>query len=205
MAKKWFECRVYPIKDRAQKVHSVITASINITNRKRLELQLQEISEKDTLTGAYNRKYFMQIFGQEFHIARRYKNKLSVLLLDIDNLKEINNSFGYDGGDAVLKSCTSFCMETLRDSDLFARYSTEKFVVMLPNTPSIGAAILAERLRAGIEDMVVTYHGRDARCTVSIGVSLVVEGDTNSGAVISRADSALYQAKKKGRNRVEII
>ncbi len=201
---QWFEGRVYPIKDRTHETHSVIWLAINITDRKNLEEQLKELSEKDVLTNAYNRKYFMQIFDQEFSIAKRYKTRLSVMLIDIDRFKEINDTYGHDGGDAVLKRFVIFCEDSLRKADLFARYGGEEFVVMLPNTPSLGAAIIAERIRANIEEMVVTYEKKSIKFTVSIGISLIQDNDANSGAILARTDAALYQAKKKGRNRVEI-
>jgi diguanylate cyclase (GGDEF)-like protein len=201
---QWFEGRVYPIKDRNHKAHSVIWLAINISERRRLEEKLKELSEKDTLTGAYNRRHFTQIFDQEFCIAKRYKNKLSVLLIDIDNFKDINDRYGHDGGDAVLKKFVIFCESILRQSDLFARYGGEEFIVMLPGTPSLGAAIIAERIRAQTEEMSVSYKEQTIKFTISIGISLVLENDSSSNAVFSRADAALYQAKKKGRNRVEI-
>jgi len=200
---QWFESRIYPIKDKTQEVHSVIWLSLNITKRKNLEKQLKDISERDGLTGAYNRKFFMQIFDYEFLVALRYKTKLSVLLIDIDNLKEINDTYGLDCGDGVMKEFTSFCQNNIRKSDLLARYSIEKFIVMLPNTPSIGAAIIAERIRAGVEEMSLQFKDHAVQFTISIGAGLILDADTTSTAVISRADAALYQAKKNGRNRIE--
>ena len=201
---QWFEGRVYPIKDHSGGINSVVWLAINITERKQLEKQLKELSEKDALTGAYNRRYFTQIFDKEFAIAQRYKNKLSVLLIDIDNFKEVNDTYGHNGGDAVLKRFVIFCEEILRESDLFSRYGGEEFIVMLASTPSLGAAIIAERIRANIEEMSVTYKKQTIKFTISIGISLVLDTDTNSNAVLTRADSALYQAKKNGRNRIEI-
>lgn len=201
---QWFESRIYPIKDKSEETHSVIWLSLNITKRKNLEKQLKDLSERDGLTGAYNRKYFMQIFDYEFLVALRYKTKLSVLLIDIDNLKEINDTYGLDCGDAVLGEFTNFCQDNMRKSDLLARYSIEKFIVMLPNTPSIGAAIIAERLRTGIEDMSLTFEEHAVQFTISIGATLVQDTDTSCTAAIGRADAALYQAKKNGRNRIEI-
>jgi diguanylate cyclase (GGDEF)-like protein len=201
---QWFEGRIYPIKDEAQEVHSVVCLAINITERKNLVGQLKDKSEKDALTGAYNRRHFMQIFDQEFAIAKRYKTKLSVLFIDIDNFKEINRTYGHDGGDAVLKMVVAFCEENLRQSDLFARYGGEEFIIMLQNTPSLGAAIIAERIRASIEEMPVTYENQPIRFTISIGISLALDNDSRSNAVINRADAALYRAKQKGRNRIEI-
>ena len=201
---QWFEARVYPINDKAQEIHSVIWLTINITERKNLENQLQELSEKDGLTGAFNLRYFMRIFDQEFSIAKRYRTKLSVLLIDIDNIKDINGTYGLDGGDAVLKRFVVFCEDNLRQSDLFARYGGGEFIVMLQNTPSLGAAIIAERMRANIEAMPVTFNQQTIRFTISIGISLALDTDTNGAAVINRADTALYRAKAKGRNRIEI-
>jgi len=201
---QWFEGRIYPIKDRNNEVHSVIWISINITEKKELEEQLKELSEKDPLTGACNRRYFMQIFDKQFSIAKRYKSKLSVLLIDIDNFKKINETYGYDCGDVVLKRFGVFCEEHFRRSDLFARYAGEEFVVMLANTPSLGAAIIAERLRSNIEEMSIIYEKKTIRFSISIGISSVMDTDQHSNAVLRRAEAALYQAKKKGSNRIEI-
>jgi two-component system cell cycle response regulator len=201
---QWFEGRIYPIKDRNNEVHSVIWISINITEKKELEEQLKELSERDPLTGACNRRYFMQIFDKQFSIAKRYKSKLSVLLIDIDNFKKINETCGYDCGDVVLKRFGVFCEEHFRRSDLFARYAGEEFVVMLSNTPSLGAAIIAERLRSNIDEMSIIYEKKTIRFSISIGISSVMDTDQHSNAVLRRAENALYQAKKKGSNRIEI-
>ena len=201
---QWFEGRFYPIKDKNNEIHSVIWLSINITEKKELEEQLKELSEKDPLTGACYRRYFMQIFDKQFAISKRYKAKLSVLLIDIDNFKKINDTCGYDCGDAILKKFGLFCEEHFRQSDLFARYAGEEFAVMLPNTPSLGAAVVAERLRANIEDMTVTYEKKNINFSISIGVSSIMDSDQNSNAVLRRAEASLYQAKKKGGNRLEI-
>lgn len=201
---QWFEGRVYPVKNQAQETHAVICLAINISDRKNLENQLKDLSEKDALTGAYNRRHFMHIFDKEFSIAKRYKTKLSVLLIDIDSLKEINRAYGLDGGDAVLKTLVLFCEENLRQSDLFARYGGGEFIIMLQNTPSLGAAIIAERFRANIEATAVIDEKEIIKFTISIGISLALDSDTSSTAAINRADAALYRAKQKGRNRIEI-
>jgi diguanylate cyclase (GGDEF)-like protein/PAS domain S-box-containing protein len=201
---QWFEGRVYPIKDKNHEAHSVIWLAINITERKTLEDQLRELSEKDVLTGAYNRRYLMQIFDREFSIARRYKTILSVLHIDLDNFKDINGTFGYDSGDAVLKRLVIFCEDNLRDSDLFARYGGEEFIVMMPNTPSLGAAIIGERIRANIEEMSVTYKKQTIKFTISIGISSALDTDTDSTDILNRAREALNLAKKKGKNRIGI-
>ena len=202
--KQWFEARIYPLKDQNNEINSVIWIPVNITKRKNLEERVKDLSERDLLTGAINRKYFLQIFEKEFAISKRYRNRLSVLHIDIDNLKKVNEKYGQDGGDAALKRFVIFCEATFRDSDLFARFGDGAFIVMLPNTPSLGAAIIAERIRANTEELRITYNKEIIQFTISIGISLVLDTDTNSNGVLIRADAALYQAKKKGRNRIEI-
>jgi len=201
---QWFEGRVYPIKDRTNQVHSVIWLNINITERKNLEERLQELSEKDRLTGAYSRRYFQQIFEHEFSIVKRSKDKLSILLIAVDNFEKITEKYGQEGGNTVLKRFVMFCEDNFRRSDLFARYDGEKFIAMLPNTPTVGAAIKAERVRANIEELSFTYDKQSIRFTISIGISLVLDTDADSTAVISRALAALEQAGKDGHNRVEM-
>lgn len=201
--KQWFSGRIYPIKDRSNETHSVILLAINISDKKNLEQQVRELAERDLLTGVFNRRHFMRIFEKEFTISRRYMNRLSILLIDIDNYKEISENFGLEAGNTVLQRFASFCEATLRKSDLFARHDGENFIVMLPNTPSLGAAIIADRLRANAEELQIPYENNSIRITVSIGVSLVLDKDTNGSAVLARADSALYQAKKNGGNSIE--
>jgi len=204
MGDQWFEGRVCPIKDKANEVHSVIWLNINITERKNLEEQVKELSEKDDLTGAFSRRYFFQIFAHEFSIVRRSKAKLSVLLIAIDNFKEIKEKHGQDGCNTVLKRFVLFGEDNFRQSDLFARYDGEKFIVMLPNTPTVGAAITAERIRANTDEMSVTHDKQAIKFTISIGISLVLESDTECTEVLTRADTALNQARENGHNRIEI-
>ena len=201
---QWLESRFYPIKNKNQEVHSVIWLSLNITERKKLEEQLQELSEKDDLTGAYNRRHFMQIFEKEFSITKRYKSPLSILLIDIDSFKDINQTYGLEIGDAVMTTFAQFCEDLLRQSDLFACYGGGKFIVMLPSTPSLGAAIIGERIRANAEELLINHEKQIIQFTVSIGISLVLDSDSNSNGILARVHTALYNAKKKGRNRIEI-
>jgi diguanylate cyclase (GGDEF)-like protein len=202
--KQWYEALIYPFKNQEDGISSVIWLPINITLRKNLEEQVKNLSVKDPLTEVFNRKYFLQIFEKEFSIAKRYGSRFSILQIVIDNFKEINNSYGQNGGDTVLKKFAAFCETTFRDSDLFARYGDGAFIGMLPNTTTLGAAIIAERIRAHTEELEVEYDNQSIQITISIGISQILDTDTNSNAALSRADAALYQAKKKGRNRIEI-
>jgi len=203
--RQWFEARISPLKGYKDETNSVLWLPINITQRKNLEEQIIDLSETEPLTGAYNRRYFLQIFENEFTISKRYKNNLSILHIAIDRLKDINDTYGQAGGDAVLKRFAILCKSTLRDSDLFARWGGAGFIVMLPGTPSLGAAIIAERIRAMAEGLRITYKEETIQFAISIGISQMLESDKNGNAVLTRADSAIYQAKINGRNRIEII
>jgi diguanylate cyclase (GGDEF)-like protein len=203
--RQWYQARIYPLTDHNNEINSAIWFPINITQRKYLEDQVTDLSVTDSLTGAFNRKYFLQIFENEFAISKRYNNKLSVLHIAIDKLQKINDTYGKAGGDAVLKRFTTLCKATLRDSDLFARFGGAGFIVMLPGTPSLGAAIIAERIRAIAEELRITHEEETIQFAISIGISQMLESDNNSSAVLTRADSAIYQAKIKGRNRIEIL
>jgi len=202
--KQWFEGRVYPIKDQADEISSVVWMEINITRRKNLEKKLKNLEQKDPLTGAFNRRYFMQVFEQSYSITKRYKTPLSIMVIDIDNFKSINDTIGHKAGDTVLKMVVDFCQTSFRDADLFARFGGEEFIVMLPNTPTIGAAIIAERIRDGVHSIPVTLANETVNCSISIGISQIEESDKSYTDVINRADTALYQAKDRGKNRVEI-
>ena len=162
------------LKGYKDETNSVLWLPINITQRKNLEEQVIDLSETEPLTGAYNRRYFLQLFENEFSISKRYKNKLSILHIAIDRLKDINDTYGQDGGDAVLKRFTTLCQSTLRDSDLFARWGGAGFIVMLPATPSLGAAVIAERIRAMAEGLQATYKEGTIQFAISIGRAALV-------------------------------
>ncbi|MBW2466938.1 MAG: diguanylate cyclase [Deltaproteobacteria bacterium] len=202
--RQWYETRVYPLKAQDNDIESVIFFPINITLRKKMAEEIVELSETDQLTKVLNRRYFMKVLENEFAIAKRYNNTLSVLHIAIDKLQDINDEFGEVGGDAVLKRFAILCKSTLRDSDLFARFGGAGFIAMLPNTPSLGAAIIGERIRAISENLQVEFEDQTIQFAISMGISQTNESDKNFNAVLTRADSALYQAKTKGRNRIEI-
>jgi len=200
----WFEARISPIAKVEGETETVVVLPVNITDKQNLGEQVRDLAVKDPLTKSFSRKYFMQIFEKEFAIAKRYNRRLSVLHIAIDRLQLINDKYGQGAGDAILKKFTVFCETTLRASDLFARYEGAGFIAMLPNTPSLGAAIISERIRARIEELAVDYEGEVIHFTISMGISETQESDSTINAVLTRADAALYKAKTSGRNRIEI-
>lgn len=200
--KQWFEGRIYPIQEILNSTPAVIWLAINITKRKQLEDKLKELSYTDSLTGVFNRRYFLHMFEKGFAAARRYRNNLSLLMIDIDHFKQVNDTYGHEVGDMALKACADACSSKLREVDLFARFGGEEFVVLLPNTPLSGAITMAERIRKAVNKIKLTVGGNKIQFSISVGVTSALATDTNIEDVIRRSDTALYEAKKGGRNRV---
>ena len=133
--------------------------------------------------------------------SRRYETPLSLLFLDLDSFKVINDTLGHSQGDAVLKTLADYLQGALRQADVICRYGGEEFVVLLPKTPLEQAVLLAERLRQKISEQVIPLPERDLRFTVSIGVSSL-SPDMDGEALVNAADAAMYQAKQAGKNQV---
>jgi diguanylate cyclase (GGDEF)-like protein len=165
---------------------------------------LQNLTKIDQLTGIANHRYFQDVLDHELNRAVSNKGHLSLLLLDIDLFKQINDIYGHLAGDFILRAFCSSTSTIIRSYDFFARYGGEEFVVILPDTDFDSAGIVAEKLRYYIEKQVFTYSGIDIRITISIGVASACLTDRNveKNTLIGWADSALYQAKRNGRNRV---
>ena len=171
-----------------------------ISVRKRVEDRLRDLSERDPLTKTYNRRKLMEFVAYEVKKAKRHKRALSLLLLDIDQFKRINDTFGHAMGDLVLITVADLIGHLMRGTDIFARYGGEEFIVVAPETSLAGAAALAEKIRLAIEQHTYPQIGT---VTISIGVACFEQGENEVG-LIKRADAALYAAKNNGRNRVEI-
>ena len=161
----------------------------------------------DPLTGAYNRRYLDRRLNEEVLIERRYGRPLSVLMLDIDNFKQINDTYGHQAGDQVLTALSSIVAEAIRETDILARYGGEEFLVIAPQTLIAGATELAERLRRDIEVHPFTFSEgtnrlRQINITISIGVAGLGNGIDSTEKLVRTADAGLYRAKQEGRNRV---
>lgn len=168
--------------------------------RKRIEERLRELSERDPLTKAFNRRKLLEFIAYEVKKAKRHKRPLAILLFDIDRFKHVNDTFGHEMGDLVLISVSDLIRHVMRGTDIFARYGGEEFIVVTPETGLTGAAALAEKMRLAIEQHAFPNVGT---ITISIGVACFEQGE-DAAALIKRADEALYAAKRNGRNRVEI-
>lgn len=171
-------------------------------NQRRAASVLEAQAHTDELTGLANRRRFFEVGETELARARRYGTELSVLMLDIDRFKVVNDTFGHSTGDRVLQQLALTCLEVMRTVDVVARVGGEEFAILLPETGLDGAFDVAERLRVAIEkSAVVRDEGAPIRYTVSIGVASL-DGNSNLDTLVSQSDTALYDAKHRGRNRV---
>lgn len=164
--------------------------------------KLYKQATRDPLTGLSNRSYFQNEIQKFASIAVRYNRVFSVMMLDIDFFKRINDTFGHDVGDNVLKMVANILMRHVRNHDVAARFGGEEFIILLPETPLNGAVAVAERIRAAVESCNFEPFGCTFRVTVSSGIADYPNCGTETEELIKRADEALYQAKTSGRNRV---
>ncbi|WP_156782011.1 GGDEF domain-containing protein [Acidihalobacter aeolianus] len=179
-------------------------ALVDISERKRIERELQRLASTDTLTGLHNRRSFFALAETEIKRAKRKNGPLSLLLLDVDNFKNINDRFGHSVGDAALGAIVDAVTQCLRDYDIAARIGGEEFAVLLPDVPQTGAMEVAERVREAIEHARFTTPAGPFSLTVSIGVAPVSTDAATIDRALSLADDALYVAKRAGRNRVSL-
>jgi diguanylate cyclase (GGDEF)-like protein len=166
--------------------------------------QLRRSAELDALTGTFNRRSIDQWLARTFLDADRRQQALSLLFIDIDHFKSINDRLGHAGGDHCLREVAAALRGALEEGDVLGRYGGEEFVALLPGRAGADAREMGERLRAAVERCEIQYEGRGERITVSIGVATRLERESTPAAAIERADKALYAAKRGGRNCVHV-
>ena len=172
-----------------------------IEQNKRIEI-LNERATHDGLTKLTNYQRFQEVLDEEMYRAKRYKFPLTLLMVDLDHFKKVNDTMGHLAGDYVLRETAELLKKSLRKSDVAARYGGEEFAVLLPETPQEGAFILAERLREKLASSCFNYGEQAIYVTMSIGISAYSpKTDSSNADLIKKADSALYRAKQDGRNR----
>ena len=164
--------------------------------------EIYRMTTVDGLTQVFNRRYFEDAIERELSRSRRYTRPLSLVLLDIDHFKKINDTFGHLAGDAVLKEVALTVRARTRREDVFARFGGEEFALLLPEVDQKGAATLAEKARKLVEKHHFVFDGEDIAVTVSAGVATVQKKGETPVELIGRADEKLYEAKGAGRNRV---
>lgn len=173
-----------------------------ITERKSIQVELERIAITDPLTGLYNRRHFFNLGEVEFGKSQRYKRPLSVILLDADNFKQINDSYSHAAGDQALMHLAAQLNLHIRSVDIVARYGGEEFIILLPETPAQEAYQVAERIRETVQNSVLTYENHQFRYTLSLGIAdnRSCERCAKFEMILNMADRALYQAKANGRN-----
>lgn len=178
---------------------AVLAVLVDITAHKEMEAHLKELASTDSLTGLANRGCFFALAADEISRTQRYGRPLAVAMLDLDHFKNINDTFGHEAGDAALRAFAVLCRSLLRESDVVGRLGGDEFALLLPETDTESAMIMAGRLRAAVAEM--RQSGASMAVTVSIGISEVLPDETTVSNALSRADQALYQAKRAGRDR----
>ncbi|MBI1976321.1 MAG: sensor domain-containing diguanylate cyclase [Candidatus Omnitrophica bacterium] len=184
---------------------SIIAGQLAL-NLEKVELynRVQELAILDGLTGAYGRRYFLERLQEEFVRSRKQELPLSLLMCDLDYFKEKNDTYGHLVGDEVLRAVAKILKQYIREVDLLGRYGGEEFTVILPETMPQKAWQVGERIRSMVQDSELEIYDEKIRVTISIGVSALSPKMSSVEELIDQADRALYSAKTKGRNRVEV-
>ncbi|MCL2102409.1 MAG: diguanylate cyclase [Syntrophorhabdaceae bacterium] len=196
-------CTVCPMRDGdGPKVTHICITVQDVTEMVEYEKMLVETNQRDHLTGAYNRRFLTNRLKEEFERHRRYKRSMSLMMIDIDHFKSINETYGHMCGDFILKSVSDIIQSALRRVDILARYGGEEFCCILPETSFENSILVAERIRAQVEASSYDYEGQNIKVTVSIGVPREMKPSDTHEALLKNADNALYEAKASGRNAV---
>ena len=168
--------------------------------------KLQWKANRDQHTGCYNKSYFNNAIDLNIKKTKFLKHPLSLMIIDLDHFKKLNDNYGHDAGDYVLKEMAQFVQEKIvRPNDLFARYGGEEFVLLLPNTPLAQAKDMAEKMRKGLEAHNFFYEDKKLTVTASIGLASLAQEDQSGKGLFKKADNAVYKAKSLGRNNVQVF
>ena len=202
---------ILPLRSATGKTDHVCLIIYDVTgvavNKRQLEsanTKLQELALRDGLTGLLNRRYWESCLEREFARHQRYDNPVSLVIFDIDHFKRVNDTYGHQTGDEVIRSVAEITSRLARETDFAGRYGGEEFVVLLPGTHLEGAAQFAKRLRQAVEQQVLDYQGSPLSYTISLGVATISDDMANYQILLERADKALYASKEQGRNRVTL-
>lgn len=225
--RRWMQTDKFPCKDANQRVTGIIVVATDVSAKRRSEeelrqhrdhldelvaqrtvelaranMELERMARMDDQTGLSNRRYVMERLDEELRRAQRHGTPLSVMLLDLDHFKSVNDTYGHLAGDAVLQQTARVIQAAMRASDVKGRFGGEEFVTIMPQTGLDGAALFAERLRIAIGAQIHRDLDVDFRVTCSIGVAAFGPGAASLSDLLRQADRALYEAKRLGRDRI---
>lgn len=200
---RWLDTHAVPMRDASGGITGLLGVTRDITERRRVEQELARLAQTDPLTGLANRRHFMAQAEEELSRTHRYGGPLSVLMVDIDHFKRVNDTYGHKTGDLVLRKFADLSRHMLRDIDTIGRIGGEEFAILLPETDGSRGREVAERLRSALaEAELPVEQGLPLRFTVSIGIASLAGPGVNIDTLLNQADQALYEAKHAGRNRV---
>jgi len=206
----WEAVSISPITDPNGIITHFVAVSEDITSRKeaeekiqRLNAGLEQLAMTDHLTSLYNRRYFMQRGTEEFKRARRTNQPLSLLMLDIDHFKKVNDTYGHEVGDMALQQVAAALKSSLRETDILGRMGGEEFAILLPSTLLKEAGLLAERVRQSVANVLFEVPSASLKITISIGVAAITGEMAGIDDMLRNADAAMYKAKRCGGNLVE--
>ncbi|MFV0449743.1 MAG: diguanylate cyclase [Vibrio sp.] len=197
-----FEGRVNPLKSLRYGERAVVWVARNITVRHQIEQQLLYQSEVDDLSKTLNRRKFFENLNDAFYAFKRYHENYCFLMVDIDNFKRINDSYGHCLGDEAIRKVADICKLKIRKTDMIGRLGGDEFGIILKHTADIAPVAFAERLIEAVSNTLLHAELSDTRVSISIGLSHFNESDQGMGDIYQRADLALYDAKRRGKNRV---
>jgi diguanylate cyclase (GGDEF)-like protein len=193
-------CTMGPLRSDDNSISGLFLTVQDVTELATYEHKLVEMNTKDVLTGIYNRRFLESRLQEECDRHRRHSRPLSLLMIDIDFFKKVNDTYGHQCGDLVLHSVATKAASIIRSTDFIARYGGEEFCCLLPETTADAAETVAENLRKQIEEMENSFDNSNVKVTISLGISSFISEDSPD-SLLKRADDALYQAKHSGRNR----
>jgi diguanylate cyclase (GGDEF)-like protein/PAS domain S-box-containing protein len=198
----WLDISIVPLRDAAGRVTHFAAIERDLSSERETAERLYRLATTDELTGLYNRRHFMELLGDALRRAQRYRHPLSLVMLDIDHFKNVNDAYGHAAGDAVLRDIAAGLRGAIRGTDILGRLGGEEFAVALPDSDLAAARILAERLRETVKESPFPIGAAMVRVTVSIGGTCLRATHDTVDDLLQRADEALYRAKTAGRDRV---
>ena len=186
-------------------IYDVTEEALSRLGMQSLNRQLEKMSQVDGLTGLYNRHFWEEQFVMEYKRDKRSGNPSSLIMVDIDFLKEANDTYGHPAGDEIIKTLAGIIKKTTRETDIVGRYGGEEFAIILPDTPVANVEFVAERIRRLVEKCTVVFDEEHISFTISIGIAGFKDTYEDSSQWLDSADKALYEAKDMGRNQVVLI
>ncbi len=198
----WGDAVVTALPDKDGNVTGFVVISRDISEQKDRQDELLRLATTDPLTGTFNRRHATERLAEAFDRHKRYASPATVMMIDIDHFKKVNDTYGHDAGDAVLQELARLLRAQLRGVDMVARWGGEEFLVLMPETPAEPSAVVAERILAAVRTTPFAVSGGKIALTVSIGTASFTPDIASVDALVKRADTALYDAKSGGRDRL---